>query len=93
MILVIIQLLISYYFIQFFNKYAYDAWTWYSSYNKVYICRFLQIILYLASLIPGFLIMQVMMTCIVFSLYDYPYFKSGIKYKKWYKYLFENPNE
>lgn len=92
MILVIfIQLLISYYFIQFFNKYAYDAW--YPSYNKVYICRFLQILLYLASLIPGFLIMQIMMSCIVFSLYDYPYFKSSVRYKKWYKYLFDNPNE
>lgn len=90
-LVVIIQLLISYYFIQFFNKYAYD--TWYPSYDKVYICRFLQIIIYLLSLIPGFFIGQVMISCTIFVLYDYPYFKSSIRYKKWYKYLFDNPNE
>ena len=90
-LVVIIQLLISYYFIQFFNKYAYD--TWYPPYDKVYICRFLQIILYLLSLIPSFLIMHIVIFICCFSVYDYPYFKSSVRYKKWYKYLFENPNE
>ena len=89
-LVVIIQLLISYYFIQFFNKYAYDTW---SPYDKVYICRFLQIILYLLSLIPSFLIMHIVIFIYCFSVYDYPYFKSSVRYKKWYKYLFENPNE
>lgn len=89
-LVIIVQLLISYYFIQFFNKYAYDIWY---PYDKVYICRFLQIIIYLLSLIPGFIIMHVMMLCMAFAVYDFPYFKSSVRYKKWYKYLFDNPNE
>lgn len=88
-VVIIIQLFIWYYFVQFFNTYAYYEEVW--GRNKVYVNRFLQIVGYLLSLVPMMIIVQIFIGVVAITMFEYP--NVNMSDKKWYKWLFENPNE
>lgn len=87
--LILIQLIITWIIISTFNKFAYNDWTG----EKAYMCRALQIFLYLLSLVPFFIIPQIFAPVFFTTEWDYDFNFDKYKDKQWYKWLFENPYE